>query len=798
MTNYLGRIGKLFGQNLKNPSTTHMQQHSPSDDHPFHSLVQHNRSQAEASYQLPSSSSLSDTKEKNKPYHQRHKAYPDCNCLMKTVLSPVKNYASRACHPLPRISSLVTIMNVLVVFFLLQFFISVGTVFIVLSSEGTLITINAEESAHGQAYEKVLNALTQFMSPSEAVTTTFHNHFLAFGLDSTCHTTWARLMAVARVLDSQITNMYFADKLNRVSVFEKRKQGNSVVMVPCYGPNATLTLSYAPTCRSSHLMYKVTDEGIIISSESQHKDFYLKNVTNAEWFQLITKSLNFSSSTHEIHLPLGQKYSIWSNIIQSPNNGNLSTFVSLLIREPKNGAFVGVAALEYGLADLNEYLTNLLPKETPHSIIVLDDKNHIWGACLKLSNIMQEEELYIASQGKVTQLHTRKGMIGFYYYSISFVPTNNIVVKLIILTEHVQFLISSVNTRVTTWVMLILILSLSVVLLLIVLKTITHPLQRLGKKMTNILRLDRTRSVGVEATSLFRDVKQMELSVETFRKALLYFSLFIPDHVVKYFLGNNDSESELLTVKRQVMSIVVLDLNDFTELQKIVGNVTFSQILSKILTEVTSSVQYNEGFVFEVSVKNGLKIYGLWNDATAPVENHETKATAAALEIKEIVENKIEMVKKEYHCSNINLFFKVVLASGLIDLGFTGSTISRICFSCFGDTVAVCEVLLEHCGQNEVLLCENVYQKVSNMFLCFYKQTIPYRSTVQGERCELRMYMLRKYLKDSNAYEQHIASKLLQIRKRRSEIDSTALNTDSIFISLCMELQNLGAFRMNN
>ena len=82
---------------------------------------------------------------------------------------------------------------------------------------------------------------------------------------------------------------------------------------------------------------------------------------------------------------------------------------------------------------------------------------------------------------KLTVQNRLNGTTVLYDYSISIIISDNIVLKAIVITEHFQFFVSTINNSVTGWIILILILSLCIVVLLIVLKTITHPLHRLSK-----------------------------------------------------------------------------------------------------------------------------------------------------------------------------------------------------------------------------------------------------------------------------------------------------------------------------
>lgn len=58
--------------------------------------------------------------------------------------------------------------------------------------------------------------------------------------------------------------------------------------------------------------------------------------------------------------------------------------------------------------------------------------------------------------------------------------------------------------------------------------------------------------------------------------------------------------------------------------------------------------------------------------------------------------------------------------------------------------------------------------------------------------CILNLQLIFLNHSACTAYEQHVASKLLQLRDRRRELDIAEVSTDTLYKSLCKELQNLG------
>ena len=279
----------------------------------------------------------------------------------------------------------------------------------------------------------------------------------------------------------------------------------------------------------------------------------------------------------------------------------------------------------------------------------------------------------------------------------------------------------------------------------------------LCKTMENILKLDHSLSIPVHTECLLGDVRRMQSYVETFRNVLFYFSLFCPELIVKHILTSSSNQSnikagvndQIIPTKSQYMTILVLELKNFCDLQQRIGMDMFCRVLNSFISELTSSIHSNEGFVFDLSVKNNLKIMALWNDSTKPIENHELRAAATAIEMQTIMADKIEHIKQEFNCPCVEIDYKTVIATGMVFLACTGTTTSRVSFSCFGESVAVCDVLLEHCRSGEMLLCQNVFVKVAEMFLCHYLRTVPI-FTMKQEKRDVVMYSLKKYLKESS------------------------------------------------
>ncbi|KAG2386733.1 hypothetical protein C9374_002477 [Naegleria lovaniensis] len=717
-----------------------------------------------------------------------------------------------------------TVMNVLVVFFLVQSLITIGTTFVILFYEGSDIAKKAETVAHQDTFRTVIRNLHDFVIPAEIVTTSLHNNVLLAFIDPNSHNSWAQLMSMTSVYDRQMSSMYFGDLQNRVTVLRQRN-GMMELLVPCkrsltkiFPPEIVtkdFDLTLANSCPTSHLKYNLSSDGMIMISQGVGKVNLDVNVSTSIWYTNIADNVNATIPS----IPTRSKYTVWSNVFM--NKGALSIFASMLV--VKGNEFVGVSALEYSLGDLQQLLCYLVEKGGG-AILVLDRQNNILGACARLSHfsfyelsstaiqkfpndfstsslfmtvheLLVEHGLYgnqTVSFSDITNLEPQlNGMIEQAYYSISSFSMNNLVVNVIVITEHTDFLTLIINSRVSSVVILFLVVSLGIVLLIIVVKGITSPFQALSKTMENILLLDRSMSSPVKSDCMLSDVRRMQKQVELFRKVLFYFSLFCPEIIVKHILkGSNAAESDkdqLIPTKRQYMSVLVFELNGFWELEQHVGIDVFCRILNRIISEVTTSIHSNEGFVCDLSVKNSLKIHALWNDSTMQVENHEVRAAATSLEITSLIADKIELIQEEYsNCVNVELHYRSALAAGYIILASTGTTTSRISFSCFGETIALCSLLLEQCRKGEVLMDHNMFVKVSDMFLGQYRQTIKH------DNREVDIYSLKKYMKESSAYEQHVSSKLLQLRSRRRELDISELPNDTLFKSLCKELQDLG------
>ncbi|KAF0975715.1 hypothetical protein FDP41_005042 [Naegleria fowleri] len=749
--------------------------------------------------------------------------------------SSIKTLLLHAVESIP--SSLITVMNVLVIFFLLQSLITIGTTFFILFFEGSTLSDNAELVAHQDRFQKLIRNLYDFVIPAEIVTSSLHNQVLSFIEEPSSHNSWARLLSTTSVYDRQLSFMYFGDGNNQVTML-RQINGVSNIMVPCHAHpqskslNAVqdvitkdFDLTFSQNCPKSHLKYNVSSDGVILIEQGVANVQLDLNVSSKYWFTSVAN--NFPQISSEV--PKRQKYTAWSDVFLF--NGALSIYVSLLVRDSTNN-FVGVAALEYSLSDLQVLLCNLVAT-SGGAILVLDREDRILGACALLSDfsftelsstmiqtfpkdfsnntlfesifkLMNDEETHSSNQSVTFSdaLYPEpqlKGMIHNFIYSISEFSMNNLRVKVIVITEHTGFLSIMINSRVSSLVILFLVVGLGIVFLMIVLKGITYPFQRLRQTMENILKLDHSLSIPVHTECLLGDVRRMQSYVETFRNVLFYFSLFCPELIVKHILASSSNQSnikagvndQIIPTKSQYMTILVLELKNFCDLQQRIGMDMFCRVLNSFISELTSSIHSNEGFVFDLSVKNNLKIMALWNDSTKPIENHELRAAATAIEMQTIMADKIEHIKQEFNCPCVEIDYKTVIATGMVFLACTGTTTSRVSFSCFGESVAVCDVLLEHCRSGEVLLCQNVFVKVAEMFLCHYLRTVPI-FTMKQEKRDVVMYSLKKYLKESSAYEQHVASKLLQLRDRRRELDIAEVSTDTLYKSLCKELQNLG------
>ncbi|EFC46171.1 predicted protein [Naegleria gruberi] len=754
------------------------------------------------------------TENKTGTLHNPEESYP----LLHKCAKAIKKLFSL-------IPSLFTVMNVLVLVFLFQAAISIGTTFGVLFSAGETTARQVVLLQHSVVYQKLSNEVHYFVNPAGFITKTLHGELVALGVNPYNLTRWARVMSMTGSYTDHLDYIYFGRADNMIVLYAN-KGTDRFTLIPCIQTNITnpSDLTDKTFCKTSHLRYEIVDN-VIQTSSYKFQNFSF-NILVRPWFKAITDSVNTTS----FDFPPSKQYTVWSDIFKSESR--LSITQSLLVRDQTSGKFVGVAGIQYLTKSISDFLNSTT--EPGNTVIILDKSNHVLAASInhKASKVLNEpqsiqtfpqdfsnETIYYeifklmqaynfsnfsSVNGESDSSRVLSGDISVngndYYFSANSFLIHGLFVKVIIITDHTGFLTYIINTSLISVIVLILLVSLGTVVLIIILKTITYPLQRLNKIMNNILRLDGTRTLVVDTTSVFHDIRKMESSVEKFRKSIFYFSLFCPELVVKSVLKSSETEP-MFPMKKQQMTMMIVDLEDVGEIQSVVGSEYYCQILNSIISEITGAVHANDGFVFDLSVVNGVKLYALWNDSSLPVENHELKACVTGYEVQQILQEKIEVIK-QFECRGSTFSFKIAISSGKIVLGYTGSTSSRINFSCFGETVAICNYMISRSKPNIVVMSEEVYFKVKDMFLCYYLATLPYKESARTRNEKnpvidrLNIYSVEKWMKESNSFEQHIGNKLgelLLLRNSSNNISFESLIDNSVHARrLLTEITDLG------
>ncbi|KAL9654328.1 hypothetical protein ABK040_010358 [Willaertia magna] len=678
------------------------------------------------------------------------------------------------------IPSLCTVMNVMFLVFIIQAVIILATTFGLLFTTGEETIRGEVFYKHLGVFENLANEITNFVKPSEYIHKTIKLQLGSMGLlyYADCPYRFGKLISGLSTFNSQISYIHYANYQSKMVTYSSLTK---LLYVPCV--NGSDILSTYPgmsnySCNLNTVVFDVNEEGIITRRNKEMNIIY--NPQTRPWW---VQAINMASISN----------SSWGDIFTS--QGRLSITHSIVVYSDKG--FVGVAAVQYLLQSISDFLNTTATFNS--QIIVLDRNRNVLASSLptkpgviqfpkefnnstlysKLNEIMEKNRIY----GNYTFLTTFSNNVvdkgRDYYYSLSNFIVNGLFMTVVVVTEETSFLKRIVDDSVSSLVIFILVLSLGIVVLIIVMKSITYPLEQLTEVMNAMTKVDEVQILSpIKSNSLFSDVRKMQRACEKFRSSIHYFSLFCPEIVVKTL---SRTEEPVFSLKSQNASLLIIDLKGISSLQKSLNSVDiFSEILNNLISDITVVTHSCDGFLAQLLVLNHLKIIAIWNDELSPVENHEVKAANAALECKNVVEDFMSKLGDSIGLSVNDISMSMILTSGNTFTGCIGSSKTRMNFSVFGEALDTAHCISQKGYEGATLVIDDrVFQKIRDDFLCYYIDTINVDSGLT------HVYSVVKWGNEASAYEKRVSSKLITLRNRK-----LSCNGDPLKIEVAQTLLN--------
>lgn len=182
--------------------------------------------------------------------------------------------------------------------------------------------------------------------------------------------------------------------------------------------------------------------------------------------------------------------------------------------------------------------------------------------------------------------------------------------------------------------------------------------------------------------------------------------MYVDENVLN-FMGNREYESKIMANESIEGTVMFVDVCGFTK----ISETTSPDVV------VTMLNTYFDAMVKEIMEHNGI-IDKFIGDAVMAVfrgEYHLDRAIDAALAIRNQVNGFPNIADKENFKPKVSIGIK----SGEMISGNIGSaTLKRLDYTVIGDTVNTAARLQDAAKENQIIICENCYEKVKEAFKC--------------------------------------------------------------------------------
>jgi adenylate cyclase len=237
---------------------------------------------------------------------------------------------------------------------------------------------------------------------------------------------------------------------------------------------------------------------------------------------------------------------------------------------------------------------------------------------------------------------------------------------------------------------------------------ISIPLRHLAKEMLHVANMDL--DTRTTPTMKLNEFNEMSNAMTQMKQGLTNFQKFVPAEVVRSLLKSGRGVT--LGVKHRNLTILFMDIKDFTTITEAIEPNILINLMSKFFTQMGNAIMESGGTIDKFI---GDCIMAMWN-APEKLPGHEVKAIDASFEMRRKLEhlNK-KWAKRKYP----EVIVRIGINTALTLVGNIGAP-ERINYTCLGDGVNVAarlEGLNKFFGTN-ILIGETTYEVVKDVYLC--------------------------------------------------------------------------------
>ncbi len=249
-------------------------------------------------------------------------------------------------------------------------------------------------------------------------------------------------------------------------------------------------------------------------------------------------------------------------------------------------------------------------------------------------------------------------------------------------------------------------LVLSGIILMILYRQVTHPIQALVKETDKIRDFNLDERVDIKA-SLY-EIKTLVNAMASMKVGLQSFKKFVPSQLVRQLMETGLEASA--SGQRREVSIFFSDVADFTTISEAMKPSELASHLTEYFNEMTNIIMENQGTVDKYI---GDAIMAFWN-APLEIRDHAQAACRSALRI----QDSLRALEKKWVAQEKPVFrTRIGLNTGDVVVGNMGSE-QRLNYTIIGDPVNLASRLeaLNKYYDSSIIISQFTYEKCSSDF----------------------------------------------------------------------------------
>ncbi|KAL9657718.1 hypothetical protein ABK040_005070 [Willaertia magna] len=674
--------------------------------------------------------------------------------------------------------STITIMNILILLFVIQGLFGLSSSFILLYTSGDRVLQSTRQYQQFQTQVFINHELTEFISSTSLMAEHVKYQLQHLPLDLKDDILWLRLFQYFFTIYSSqtISALYFA-----------KRNDDFIIISNEYGKLWVKNNNY-----TNYLFWREIkiDQPIGYDFFETHNVTVVDNVpfypTSRVWFKVYLEKDNIYPKWTDIFINVRNEWSISLTMPVYIKDKIISneTFLKSPIYEdkltnPNPDNLYGVFAIQLRLSGIHDFLNTTFSQYSDLDfVMIINSKANIVAKTSSRNNSNVIEKKALEEIDKLNLLSLIKPKVGvgppdsiYVSNETHFSLTSEFGVTDVQFTIVTDFygldwaVVIGVPSRsfvkeifisgsgITSLIVFIIVFVLGMLILFLIVFAVSSRLQKLTKRVVDLVHF-RGMNKKEKRLSIFYDIRNMQQSMKAMKRGIKTFSKYVPEIIVKQVI-KRDSMYGKIGMKLQNMSVLFSEIIGFTLLAEKTDTTTFLSIMTEYFSAMCQVIEDNQGLVDKFI---GDAILALFNEMSFPIKNHEIHACKSALDSFHILN---ELNSRWRLCGYPELDIHIGINSGNMLCGNIGAE-NRMNFTVIGDAVNIASRLevLNNRFYSNILIGEDTYNKVKDKFICYFVDYV----VVKGKDKAICVYSLICDRMDANISQIEMCESMEKIK----------------------------------